>query len=70
MHTVLNLEEYNYHLDDLITNPPYSHTDMVIMLAEGLFVIEGKPSTYNQATFYAEEVNTVECWKAIKVLNF
>lgn len=60
---------YDYYLDDLVEAPPYSHYDMVVALAEGRFIVEGKPSTFNDAHYYAtQHANESSVWDALKNL--
>jgi len=49
------LDNYNHTLTDLIENPPYGHRDMIHMLSEGRFVIEGKVSNLSDAKYYADK---------------
>lgn len=63
-------EMYDWHHMELIQNPPYSHYDMVKMLAEGAFIVEGKKSDWDTAHHYAQEHNDVpEVWEALKELD-
>ena len=47
-------EMYDWAQVDLFNNPPYRHYDMVVLLAEGRFVIEGKQSDIHDAEHYAD----------------
>lgn len=63
-------EAFDWHHQDLFNNPPYSHTDMVYMLANGQFMIEGKRSDFSDAESYCLTHDTsVEAWTALKAVN-
>ena len=64
------LKDFNHALVDLVQRPPHSHYDMVIELARGAFVIEGKQSNVQDAIYYADEHSvSKEVWKALTVVN-
>lgn len=61
-----SIEDFDYTLSELVENPPYNHPDMVRMLAEGRFIVEGKPSTFSQAHYFASEhSNYPQVWEAL-----
>jgi hypothetical protein len=67
----MTIEDYDFALCDLVEQPPLDHYDMVIALAEGRFIVEGKPSIFSEAEYYAQEHSDEEdVWKALAVLTF
>lgn len=71
MYTVEEPQEaFDWSLQDLIDRPPYDHYDMVIALAEGKFIVEGKVSNWNTADTYAHNnADEPEVWKALRALD-
>jgi len=64
------LKNYNYALIDLIQKPPHSHYDMVIELAEGQFIVEGRVSNRDDAVHYADmNGENKDVWDALDVVN-
>lgn len=47
-------EAFSWTYDELINQPPYSHYDMVRMLADGRFLINGHESNIEDAYVYAD----------------
>ena len=63
-------EMYDWHMMELVQRPPYSHYDMIKMLADGAFMIEGKNSDFESAHHYATEHHDVpDVWEALKELD-
>jgi len=62
-------EAFDWHLSDIVNKAPYSPYDMVLMLSEGKFIIEGKVSTHEDAQYYCDEVDDKEAWDALKALE-
>lgn len=59
-------EMYDWHHMDIINRPPYSHYDMVVALADGVFMIEGKKSDLKDAQLYADYHNGEPAvWQAL-----
>jgi len=66
----MQITEYDHHLAEIVTNPPYSHFDMVTMLAQGSFVIEGKQSNVSDAEYYAQRHSEkAEVWEALRAFT-
>ena len=60
------LNDYDHTLTDLVENPPYGHRDMIHMLSEGRFVIEGRVSNMSDARYYADKQSgKKEVWDAL-----
>jgi len=60
------LDNYDHTLTDLVENPPYGHRDMIHMLSEGRFVIEGRVSNLSDAKYYADKQSgSKEMWDAL-----
>lgn len=61
---------FDWHHEDIINNPPYDHFDMVVALADGNFIIEGKVSNIEDAQFYADYHNgEPDVWKALEAID-
>ena len=64
------LDNYDHALIDLVENPPYGHRDMIHMLAEGRFVIEGRVSNWNDAQHFADKhASSKAVWDALTELE-
>ena len=71
MNTVTRDIDFDYHMKDLVANPPHSNYDMVIALTEGRFIIEGYPSTFSDAELFAQRnAGCEDVWKALAVAEF
>ena len=64
------LKDYDHALVDLVENPPYGHSDMIHMLAEGRFVTEGRVSNLSDAKYYADKhPSSKEVWDVLMELE-
>ena len=62
-------EQYDWHLSDIIDKAPYTHADMVYMLSQGQFIIEGKISDFSDAEYYClnqKYSDSNEAWAALR----
>lgn len=63
-------EQFNWHHEELFSNPPYMDIDMVYMLTQGRFIIEGKPSDFSDAEMYCHHhAHSTEAWAALKAVD-
>lgn len=61
-----NTSMFDWHHEDIINSPVYEHYDMVVALAQGQFIIEGKESDIHDALMYAEfHHGEPDVWKAL-----
>ena len=71
MKTVIVDNDFDYHMEDLVAKPPHSNYDMVIALTEGRFIIEGYPSTFQDAEMFAQRnAGSKEVWDALAIAEF
>jgi len=61
---------YDWHHSELNDRPPYGHIDMVYMLAEGRFLIEGKRSDFTDAEMFCQaHPYSTDAWAALNAVE-
>ncbi len=57
---------FDWHMEELFNNPPYSHCDMVRALVEGRFIIEGQQSNFSDAELFCQQYSKrKDVWNAL-----
>lgn len=63
-------EAFEWHHEDLFENPPYSHKDMVYLLAGGHFNIEGSASDESDAELFCyKHSDRADVWQAMREVS-
>lgn len=60
-------EAFDWHHQDILERPPYSHYEMIVALLNGDFIIEGKVSNITDARMYADRYeDEADVWAALE----